>query len=390
MPLAMGTAPWVAAAAMTAAWWRGRPKTPTPSLSKQTAADPAHLEATEPGRGRLAASPRRIPAAGWKDVLWRTLREVTHDRLTVVAGSVTFYTLLAIFPALGVFVSLYGLIADVSTVRGQLEQLAYVFPAPVLEIVGDQMMRLATTRPASLSVAFIFSLMLSLWSANASMKSLFDGLNIAYDEVEKRNFFTLNALTYGFTLALLVFLIVVTAVLVGAPIWLEGLGLWTGWLIPARWLALWLVASSAFTVVYRYGPCRRPARWRWVNMGGAVAAALWLPGSLAFSWYLNNIAHFDVTYGSLGAVIGFMMWIWFSVMVVLIGAELNAEIEHQTAVDSTVGAPKPMGQRGAAMADTVGLRFVGFRKGAGMLWGDTRRQMGNLVKRKPPSAPPRA
>ena len=377
----LAAAPWVATAAMTAAWWARRGHKATPGLSKAEVAAPEHFEHAEPGRGRLARFPHHIPWIGWKDVLWRTYREVTHDRLTVVAGSVTFYTLLAIFPGLGVFVSLYGLIADVAAVQAQLVQLSTVFPAGVLELLGEQMMRLATQRSASLSVAFAFSLLISIWSANASMKSLFDGLNIAYDEDEKRNYFARSALTYGFTFALVAFLTVTAFILVGAPLALEAMGVWTGWFIPARWLVLFAFASGAFAIVYRYGPCRARAQWRWVILGGMAAAALWMSGSLAFSWYVNNIAQFDVTYGSLGAVVGFMLWIWFSVMVVLVGAELNAEIEHQTALDTTSGAPLPMGERGAAMADTVGLRFVGFRKGAGILWGDTRRQVGNLVRR---------
>jgi membrane protein len=347
-------------------------------------AAPEHFEALEPGRGRLAEHPHNIPWRGWRDVAWRTYREVSHDRLTAVAGSVTFYTLLAIFPALGVFVSLYGLIADVSQVSDQLIALNMVFPRQVVGIVGDQMIRLTTQRPEALSLAFVVSLLLSVWSSNAAMKALFEGLNVAYDEDEKRNFILRSALTYVFTAALILFLTAMTGILVAAPPMLAELGLWSGWLIPARWLLLLGLATAAFAIVYRYGPCRARARWRWVTWGAAGAAAAWMSGSLAFSWYLNHVAHFDVTYGSLGAVIGFMLWIWFSVMVVLIGAELNAEIEHQTALDSTTGAPLPMGQRGAAMADTVGLAFVGVRKGVGILWRDTRRQVGNLVKRPPP------
>ena len=159
-------------------------------------------------------------------------------------------------------------------------------------------------------------------------------------------------------------------VLVGLP----------GLLIPLRWLLLLGLAAFAFAIIYRYGPSRRPARWRWITPGAVQSAIAWVLGSLGFSWYVNNVAHFQVTYGSLGAIIGFMTWIWFSVMVVLIGAELNAEIEHQTALDTTIGPERPMGHRGAVMADTVGLAFVGFRKGAGILWRDTRRQVGNLAR----------
>jgi membrane protein len=382
-------------AALAAAWWnasRSRPPPqplriqpkPQPGLSRQTVAEPAHFEQQEPGRGRVAGSPRAIPWRGWKDILWRTWREMSQDRLTVVAGSVTYYTLLAIFPALGVFVSLYGLIADVRAVQEQLVQLSSIFPPEAVRLLGEQMLRLANGKAAGLSLAFVISLLLSIWSASAGMKSLFDGLNIAYDETEKRPYLLRTALTYGATVALLGFLTLVSAILVAAPIALEALRIRQDWLIAARWPLVYVVAASAFGVAYRYGPSRRRAKWRWLVPGSAAAAFLWMAGSAGFSWYLNNVARLDVTYGSLGTVIGFMLWVWFSVMVVLMGAELNAEIEHQTALDSTTGPPKPMGQRGAAMADTVGLRFVGFRKGAGLLLGIARRQVANLRRRRPP------
>lgn len=340
---------------------------PAPGLSRQTVAGPAHFEQQEPRRGRVASWPHQIPWRGWRDIAWRTWREVNADRLTVVAGSVTYYTLLAIFPALGVFVSLYGLIADVKAVEEQLVELSAVFPPEAVRLIGEQMMRLATGKPAGLSLAFAGSLLLSLWSASAGMRSLFDGLNIAYDELEKRPYLLRAALTLGFTGALIAFLTLVSAVLVAGPIALEAADLRTDFLVAVRWPLVFVIAAAAFTVAYRFGPSRELARWRWLVPGGAGAAALWMGGSAGFSWYLTHVASLNVTYGSLGAVIGFMLWVWFSVMVILVGAELNAEIEHQTALDSTTGEPEPMGRRGAAMADTVGVRFVGLRHGADLI-----------------------
>ena len=357
-----------------------------PGLSKQTVTDPAQFEVQEPGRGRLAAAPRHIPWRGWRDIAWRTWREIGEDRLTAVAGSVTYYTLLAVFPALGVFVSLYGLIADVGAVQEQLVQLSSIFPPEAVRLLGEQMMRLATGETGGLSLAFVVSLLFSIWSASAGIKSLFDGLNTAYDETEKRGFIARTAATYGFTLALLLFIVLIAAILVAAPVVLEALRLRTDLLVALRWPLVFAVAATAFSVVYRHGPSRAPARWSWVIPGGAAAAGLWMGGSAGFSWYLNHVARLDATYGSLGAVIGFMLWVWFSVMVILIGAELNAEIEHQTAMDSTTGAPQPMGERGAAMADTVGLAFIGVRKGVGLLWTGARGQYARLRKRK--DAPP--
>ncbi len=396
--MAAAAAPWAVSAALALAWLSSQPRKlpppppppppsePPPGLSEDLVAEPEDFEAREPGRGRMACSPGEIPWLGWRDILWRTYREISQDRLTVVAGGTTFYSLLAIFPALGVFVSLYGLFADVGAVQEQMIQLSLVFPAEVVSLMGEQMMRLATERSANLSAAFMASLLLSIWSANAGMKALFDGLNTAYDEVEKRNFFHRTALTYGFTFTFMAFITAVAAIMVAAPIALKALGL-PAWLLTARWLVLFVVVTAAFSVAYRFGPSRRPARLRWVVDGAVFAAFVWMAGSAGFSWYVNNVAHVQVTYGSLGAVIGFMLWVWFSVLVILMGAELSAEIEHQTALDSTTGTARPMGERGAVMADTVGLPFIGVRKGVGLLWGMGRRQAGNLRKwrRKTPA-----
>jgi membrane protein len=369
-------APWAGLAAVTALWARDR-RRPKPGLSEDEVAPPEHFERVEPGRGRVAPGPVRIPLKGWWDILWRTWLEVNADKLPTVAAGVTFYTLLAIFPAVGAFVSLYGLFADVGAVREQLNDLAAFVPRDVLKLVGEQMMQLATRQDSGLSAALAVSVLLSLWTANAGMAALFDGLNVAYDETEKRNFMVRRVTTYAFTAGMVVFATLVTGVLVAVPIYLRQMGLIDSWLAPLRWLVLTVLAACAFAVLYRYGPSREEARWRWVRVGAAFAAMAWIGGSLGFSWYVNHVAHYDATYGGLGAAVGFMMWIWFSVMMVLIGAELNAEIEHQTALDSTTGAPLPMGVRGAAMADTVGRPFKGVRK----LWGDEWAKVGRLGRR---------
>jgi membrane protein len=349
------------------------------------AKDPAAFDREEPGRGRAARVPWRIPWRGWRDIVWRAAWEVSRDKLTIVAGSITYYALLAIFPAIGVFVSIYGLVADVGTVQRHLAQMAVFFPAAVVELVGQQMMRLAEGRTGDLSLAFLLSLALSLWSANAGMKSLFDGVNTAYNQVERRDYVRRTLLTYGFTAALLAFLAAVTALMVAVPLSVASWEPIHPVVIGARWIALFLLASAAFTGVYRFAPSRRQARWVWLLPGGMAAALLWLGVSAGFSWYVNHLTRLDATYGSLGAVIAFMLWIWFSVMAVLIGAEFASEIEHQTACDTTVGAPKPLGERQAAMADTVGPAFVGVHT----LSGDLLRIAGRLLGRRDPrhSAP---
>jgi membrane protein len=309
----------------------------------------------EPGRGRDADHPAKIPPRGWKDVLWRTWREFNKDRAPAVAAGVAFYTLLSTFPGLAAFVSLYGLFADINTVRDQLIILSGVLPADALAFVGEQMVRLALGEKGGLGLAFAAGLLVSLWSANAAMKALFDGLNIAYEEREKRGIIKLNLVSLGFTLAAIVFAIVIMAAVVALPVFLGYFGYGgPDPMLLLRWPLLLVVVIAALSVLYRYGPSREEARWRWVSWGSAAAALLWLVASLLFSEYVGRFAHYDKTYGSLGAVIGFMTWVWLSVVVVLLGAELNAELEHQTAVDSTTGPPQPMGRRGARMADTLG------------------------------------
>ncbi len=375
-----GLLPWIGLATMVVLWPGRTP--PPPGMSEARVMSPDAFENREPGRGRKARFPHAIPPMGWRDILWRTFWEISRDRLPSTAGGVTFYMLLAIFPAIGAFVSLYGLVSDVGAVQKQLQELAGVFPSSVIQIVGDQMLRLAGQHPGRLSAAFVVSLLVSIWSANAGMKALFEGLNVAYDEVEKRPFFLRTAITYASTLGALLFLVVITGLLVAAPPALRALGMAgpDSWWVALRWCVVVAVTGTAFSLVYRYGPSRARAKWRWVTWGAALASIGWLGGSLAFSWYVNNVAHFDATYGPLGAVVGFMLWVWFSVMVLLIGAEFNAEIEHQTAMDSTRGPDKPMGARGAAMADTVGrplhLRAT-LRAGAGA----ARRQAGGLWSR---------
>ncbi len=321
---------------------------------------PEASDAAEPNRGRAARWPWAIPPRGWKDILWRAWNQAGVNRLGVVAGGVTFYLLLAAFPALAAFVSVYGLFMDLGGVEQQLNDLSRVFPRQVVDLIGQEMVHLATQKHADLGTALITGALASVWSANAGMKALFDGLNVAYGEREKRPYLLRSLITYGATLGTLMLLVAVTLLTVAAPLFLHAIGLHriAGWFAPLRWLTIYLLAAGGFTLVYRTGPSRRAARWRWVVCGGAGAALAWMVGSMGFTAYLNNFTQFGATYGSLGAVIGFMLWVWFTVMVILWGAELNAEIEHQTAQDTTVGGPAPMGQRGAVMADTLGEAFT--------------------------------
>ncbi|ADH90614.1 ribonuclease BN [Ancylobacter novellus DSM 506] len=315
------------------------------------------ITALDPGRGRVAEAPTQIPYRGWRDILIRTFNEFFADRVLSLSAGVTFYTLLAIFPALAAFISLYGLFLDPASIQSQLEAASWFLPAGAVEVMRDQIARLLANGPSSLGLRSFFSLALALWSANAGTKAVIEALNIAYEEEERRSFVRLTLTTLGFTLAAILFAVVALAAVVALPLVLKVLYLPSGteWLISLlRWPALAVVVAFVITVVYRFGPCRQRPQWRWVSMGSAVAAVLWLATSVGFSWYVSRFASYEQTYGSLGAVVGFMVWIWLSVTVVLLGAELNAEIEHQTALDTTTGPPLPMGARGAEMADTLG------------------------------------
>jgi membrane protein len=316
-----------------------------------------HERARQPGRGRQATAPWQIPWKGWKDILWRTYQQIGEDRLLAVAAGVVFYGLLALFPGITALVSLYGLFAKASTINEHLSLLAGFLPGGAIDIVQEQVTRLVSKGDAKLSFGFIFGLGMALWSANAGMKAIMDALNVVYDEKEKRGFIKLNLVSLAFTLAGLVATLLAMGAVVVLPLVLGYIGLGSvGGIVLSvvRWPLLLALIIIGLAVLYRFGPSRREARWQWLSVGSVFAAVAWLISSGLLSWYLSKFANYDATYGSLGAGIGLMMWMWISCIVILFGAELNSEIEHQTARDSTVHGDKPLGARGAAMADTVG------------------------------------
>ncbi|WP_082533245.1 YihY/virulence factor BrkB family protein [Devosia sp. Root413D1] len=315
------------------------------------------LRKHEQGRGRHADAPSEMTSKAWKDILWRTWGEISDDRITLIAAGATYYLLLALFPTVVAFVSLYGLFTDASTVNQHVALLAGIVPAGGIQIIDEQLTRLTQQGPAALGWGLVISVALALWSSSSGVKTLFEAMNIAYDEREKRSFLKLNALALLFTLGGLVAAIVMIGVVILMPAVLGALGLSRGFEWLAQGLGYGLVLILLFigvAALYRLGPSRQQAKWRWLTPGAIMAVAVIIAASLLFSWYSANFANYEKTYGSLGALIGFLTWMWISVMVVLVGAELNAEIEHQTAEDSTVGADSPMGSRHATMADTIG------------------------------------
>jgi membrane protein len=331
------------------------PVSPQTEQSRREARDtaPDHREGAE--RGRHAEHPSEIPRLGWKDILWRVYGGLGEDRILMNAAGVTFYALLALFPAIAAFVSIYGLFADPGRIADQLDTLSAILPGGGMEVIRDQLTRVAAQGSGSLTFGAIFGLLVSLWSANGGMKALFDALNVVYGEQEKRGFIRLNATSLIFTVAMLGFAIVALVAIVAIPVVLDVLPDILGTVLNlARWPVMAVLVALALALIYRYGPSRDEPQWRWISWGSAFAAVGWLVFSAAFSYYAANFGTFNKTYGSLGAVIGFMLWIWLSVTVILLGGKLNAEIEHQTVRDTTEGPPQPLGQRGARVADTVG------------------------------------
>jgi membrane protein len=313
--------------------------------------------ADEPGRGREANTPEQIPPRGWSDILWRVLYGISSNRVLSTSGGVAFFSLLAAFPAIAAVVSLYGLFADASTIGRHLSLLSGILPGGVLLLIADQITLISRQGNETLGTAFVVSLLIAVGSANSGMAALFDALNVVYDEEEKRSLMRFYATTVLFTLAGIVFVIVAIAGIVVLPLVLRfvGLAATTEWLIAIlRWPVLLATIVVSLACIYRYGPSRKDARWRWVTWGSVVGALLWIAASMLFSWYVATFDSYNKTYGSLGAAIGFMVWLWISAVIVLLGGELNAEMEHQTARDTTEGVAKPLGARGAMMADHVG------------------------------------
>lgn len=313
--------------------------------SNATGAAVKDSPARQGDRGQAASTPLEIPPRGWKDIAMRVYGEIGEDRVLAVAAGVTFYALLSVFPMIAALVSIYGMVADPAAIGEHLDKLAGVLPGGAVEIIGDQVKRINAQPASSLGLSFFIGLGVSLWSANAGVKAVFDALNVAYGETEKRSFVALNVQSLLFTLGAVVAIIVALAAVVAVPIVLKYVWLSPAveWLIgAARWVALLLGVMFALALLYRFGPSRDQPHWAWLSPGAIVAGLVWIGASMLFSYYAANFGSYNETYGSLGAAIGFMTWIWISATIVLVGAELNSEVENQTN-DPT--APGDKGER---------------------------------------------
>jgi membrane protein len=307
--------------------------------------------------GRTAKQPTQIPKTGWKDVAVRTIADVKGDNATLLSAGVAFYSLLALVPALVALVSIYGLVADPTDVERQVSDLLGAAPREVRELIESQLESVVEGSSGGIGLATIAGIAVALWSASSGMKNLMTAINVAYDEEETRRFLKLRAVSLVLTLGAIVFLVLAFAVVALLPSLLAGTDLAGPSRVVIgvlRWPALALAFAIGLGVVYRYAPNRDNARWQWVSVGALFATVLWIAGSLLFSVYAANFGRYNETYGSLGAIVVVMLWLFLTAFVVILGAEINAETERQTREDTTEGPEKPLGERGATAADTVG------------------------------------
>lgn len=323
----------------------------------QTANTIDEKRAREHSRGRNALLPQDIPVEGWKDIAWRTYTCILEERLGLIAAGVTFYVILALFPALTALVSIYGLLTDPRSIAEQVTGLYGVLPEDAIRLIRDQLNSLTQAPPAKLGFGLIISVLVALWSVNTAVKSVFEGLNVTYREREKRGILRLNGISFMFAMGGVAMAMVYMIAIAVVPLLLNviGIGVVAHFLLQLlRWPILIVLSALAIALLNRYGPSRAHARWSWVTPGSIFVMVAWVLMSIGFSVYLANFAHYDKTYGALGTAIAVMVWVWLSTYILLVGSALNAEMEHQTAKDTTTKPVEPLGKRGAVMADTVG------------------------------------
>jgi membrane protein len=312
---------------------------------------------TEGGRGLLASRPGEIPRKGWWDILVRVKAEQSKDNLSITAAGVAFYWFLAVFPALAAAVSLYGLVADPGQLQRQIDSLSTIMPQEAYRILQDQLTAVVQHSGQALSLGMVFGILLTIWSSNKGMNALITALDIVYDEEESRGFIKLNAISLLFTFCAILLGLIAMSLVIAVPALIGFLDLpetVQTVLTLLRWPLLGLFLVFGLALAYRFCPDRDSPKWRWVSWGSVAATMLWLAGSVLFSLYVANFGSYNETYGTMGAVAILLLWFFMTSYVVLLGAELNAEMEHQTRNDSTVGRPEPMGRRGAYVADTTG------------------------------------
>jgi membrane protein len=306
--------------------------------------------------GVHAERPTEIPARGWVQIVKRAWAEHKADNMPIIAAGVAFFGFLSVFPALIAAISLYGLVASPDQVTRQIESLSAQLPDSAQALLRDQLINITQNSGGALTVSLIVSILAALWSAAGGTGNLITAVNIAYDEVETRGFVKRKALALGLTLGAIVFMLVTFALIAVVPIVLDALPLGIVGTILAqvvRWVLLLGVIAGSLAVLYRVAPDRDAPKMTWVSLGSVVVTVIWAVVSLLFSLYVDNFGSYDKTYGTIAGVIVLMLWLYLTCYLVLLGAEINAEAEHQTAADTTEGRPEPMGRRDATVADEL-------------------------------------
>ena len=306
--------------------------------------------------GRHAGAPLEIPWRGWKSALKRAFWQMVSDRMSLVSAGCAFYATLAMFPAISMLVFLYGLVFDPVTVEPQLRQVRDLVPPSVFTLIDARVLDLVHRPRASLGIGLAISTAIALWSATTGTKAMLSALDVAYDQAEGRSMIRFQLTALVMTLCAIVAAVITIAVLVVVPAVVSFVGLSTYHQVVIQGIGVLVLVVAvllSLAMLYRFGPTRHRAQWRWVMPGSLLATVLWLAASVLFSQYVGRLASYDATYGPLAAAIGVMMWFWGTVYVVLLGAQLNSELELQTLQDTTEGPVKPLGRRGAFVADHV-------------------------------------
>ncbi len=300
--------------------------------------------------------PKNFSLKDWKEIFLRVKDQLNHDHLLVVSAGIAFFFFLAIFPALIATVSIYGLVVSPAEVQQQMSQITVQLPEKVHIMISDILKNIANKSGSALSWSVILGVLISLYSAKKGISALFEGINIAYNEMNERPFLKKNGLELLFTLGAIITGILALIVVAVWPAIVEKLGLPAGvqaaisW---GRWIFLALIIVFSLGLIYKVAPDRRNPEFKWASVGSVAATILWIGISLLFSWYVDNFGSYDKMYGSFATVIILMLWFLLTSFIILLGAEINSEMEHQTSTDTTIGEDKPMGQRDAYYADRV-------------------------------------
>lgn len=307
-------------------------------------------------KGHQADKPSEIPAAGWKEIGSRVISQLKVDHVQIVSAGVGFYFFMAIFPTIVAALSIYGLVLDPAQIQDHVDGLTGILPGEASGMIESIMEPIVSKPSQTLGWGLLFSLLLSIWSANQGTNALFEGINIAYNEEDDRSFFKKTGMTLLFTLGGIILGLISILIVILFPALIDHIHLGStvesvlGW---TRWLILGFIIVFALGLLYKKAPDRDNPEMKWVSWGSVIATGLWILGSLLFSWYVNNFGSYDDMYGSFASVIIMLLWLFLTSFIILLGAEINSEMEHQTAKDTTVGPDEPMGERGGYHADHV-------------------------------------